>query len=858
MGNTSKEGGLNPQLKAKIDCLDKSQPYIWKLRLSEADFKEIETCLTKSVAANGGSHAHLLTVEWAMIVITYMAEWYKRRYQSGNTNDLLSLNSDELKQLWEVSGISKKVFVYRDDNGSMRWQYSTYVLGGLAIHHELNRNDNGRFLKGLCRIYHGENFTLENLDDATRAVAFRESISRKHSLYEYMKEILNGQLPFNEDELKNGSSDVNRFVAAIKSANDEILKLKFRFEWVITFNPQYAGMTRKLRLWLKPEEVGGGLHQYLRYDRVHLWGVTNPEQKKQLKVALSFWDGDTEIVKADFENPLINYSNTGESETGFLSWGVDDYAVCHHVPTRHFTKIQVKVQDEDGLEYVAQEQQTTEYMQLWRKSSIEDEWTSTNNAQKETALVFSSLCRLDINESCLGQIHLKPFTDKVYGKSKEYGWFYIYDNVTLVDERGRCSTFYNRIGYDQITSHLYLNTISYKNGGKVEHWYIDDPDYSDEPEAEELPLIFKREDVIVRHFETKDAIKDARPETEGPAENVEYKQSNGRHTPWTAEDKPAYGVVQLRITIKDKPFNYSAIYLPPLEDTDPVVRVFDTHDIKYMNISEEPQAYHDDIQQDGTPLFPYVGIKIGQEDDYFLLNIYRPTLQKELCVDGRVVKYTENEVYIPYILKEELTLNDFSTEGFRSYSCNNLSSIYPHLEDVSNAHLDAWSNNRYIQATALDDTAPACLHVGFGQGQPDGHEQVEYYLWDYDKDKEPEPVDYKEEPAKNCLIFQSLKHLDKELTNIAPKRNFFAFGYGKVKARMSYVKCFDVAIEHRLHFFMLEPFTKLKGEDYLTLLYQPLLEAREGELSEQDKKGLLRLADEFQFNWEDFNIQIDY
>jgi hypothetical protein len=106
-----------------------------------------------------------------------------------------------------------------------------------------------------------------------------------------------------------------------------------------------------------------------------------------------------------------------------------------------------------------------------------------------------------------------------------------------------------------------------------------------------------------------------------------------------------------------------------------------------MNISEEPQAYHDDIQQDGTPLFPYVGIKIGQEDDYFLLNIYRPTLQKELCVDGRVVKYTENEVYIPYILKEELTLNDFSTEGFRSYSCNNLSSIYPHLEDVSNAHL---------------------------------------------------------------------------------------------------------------------------------------------------------------------------
>ena len=63
------------------------------------------------------------------------------------------------------------------------------MLGGLAIQHELNRHDKMKFLKGLCRIYHGENYTLENLDEASRAAAFRESIKRQHSLYEYMKVI---------------------------------------------------------------------------------------------------------------------------------------------------------------------------------------------------------------------------------------------------------------------------------------------------------------------------------------------------------------------------------------------------------------------------------------------------------------------------------------------------------------------------------------------------------------------------------------------------------------------------------------------------------------------------------------------
>lgn len=265
-------------LQDKIESLDITVPYVWRLRLSEADFNEIETCL-KIIVDKEGVTA-LSKSDNAIMTISYMAEWYKRRYQSGNKCELT--DGINLEELWDNAGISKKRYLYKDENGSKRWLYSIYVLGGLAIQHELARNDNMKFLKGLCRIYHGENYTLENLDEASRAVAFRESIKRQHSLYEYMRQILNGTMPFHEDDLADAGSDVNRFVATVKAANDEILKVKFRFEWQVTFSPQYTCMTRRLNVWLKPEEVGGELHQYLRYDRVHLWGVANPEKLHKL------------------------------------------------------------------------------------------------------------------------------------------------------------------------------------------------------------------------------------------------------------------------------------------------------------------------------------------------------------------------------------------------------------------------------------------------------------------------------------------------------------------------------------------------------------------------------------------------
>ena len=172
---------LSETLATKIAGFNTAEPYVWQLKLTAADFKELETSILDSIKAHG-SKAHLTTREWALKVVIYLAEWYKRCYASGNTNDKLALDSSDLQKIWENSGINPKHFVYRDDGGNRRWLYSIYVLGGLAIQHELGRGDNRRFLKTLCRIYHGEDVEFGKVDDINRAVAFRESIKREHSL----------------------------------------------------------------------------------------------------------------------------------------------------------------------------------------------------------------------------------------------------------------------------------------------------------------------------------------------------------------------------------------------------------------------------------------------------------------------------------------------------------------------------------------------------------------------------------------------------------------------------------------------------------------------------------------------------
>lgn len=848
---------MERRLKDKIAQLDISQPYVWRLRLTETDFTELETDLN-DVARNQGCQA-LVSEKYSLATVVYMAEWYKRRYQRGNKCDMV--DGLDLETLWTNAGISKKRYLYRDDNGNKRWLYSIYVLGGLAIKHELGRNDGMRFLKGLCRIYHGENYTLENLDDASRAVAFRESIKRQHSLYEYMKEILNGELPFDADDLNDETSEENRFVAIIKAANDEILRQKFRLEWAVNFSPEYGGMTRRLNIWLKPEEVGGGLHQYLRYDRVHLWGVPHPEQQQHLFIYIRFKNGDKVVGQSFDERPLITYLNHGVND--FVAFGVEKGVQIKHVPTCRFTWIEIIVKDDDSNEYLAQTQDTTEWLQLWRQGGYGDTWTSTRNDQKETALLFSNRCRLK-DATIVDSVIRKPFRDQEWGMSETWNWTYIYDSVTFLDEHGRKICLYNRNGYDQVTTRLYTDTIRYVSGGKVKHIYVEDTDSCDEYTTDEVPVIFGQEDIIVRHFLTKDDIRNAQPEADTVAEQIEYKTVGGRYEEWTTADEPPYGEVTLRVTVKGKPYLLTVAYLPGLNIGQPIQRDYENTLVRYRNFDKQETTIQDEIAMDGQTLNPTVTIQYGDDSDRYSIEVYRPTLIKEVLLDGEIIQYLrgDEKLRLPYIFKKRVRLNDFSKQGYQSYDCVGLGSIYrreliniDHNPSVGMAALAAWDADINYAGKLLDPMAPDSLTVCFGRAKNGARwEGQEALVWDYDCEKEPMATCPDAIPEFG-IIFQNLSKNKSLICNFPIQQDDDPWGFDDVVC--SITKSFEVANETGTYFFLMKPLRDLRQDEIIPELYQPLLLKREGKLTDKDKEGLVRLGEEFGFDWQAHKITFD-
>lgn len=528
------------------------------------------------------------------------------------------------------------------------------------------------------------------------------------------------------------------------------------------------------------------------------------------------------------------------------------------------------MKDDEGNEYLAQTQNTTEYIQLWRHGDYGETWSSTQNTQKETALLFSNRCKLK-DETITEDVYRKRFRDPKFGTTETWNWIYIYDCVSFVDDQGKEINLYNRIGYDQVTTRLYTDTIRYVGGGKVKHYYIDDPDISNDYDIDELPLIFGWEDVIVRHFATKDDILHAQPEEETEAEMIEYKQENGRYTEWTKMDEPPYGEVTLRATVKGKPLLFTVVYLPRLEIESPIKRDFESTLIKYKNVDGTEAELQDEIPMDGNPLSPTLPVRYGEDESYYEVDVYRPTLLKEVMLDGKIIEYLNDEekLNLPYIFKDRVQLNDFSEKGYQAYECSNLCNIYSQdfinisgNPSVGEAALNAWRNDNHYVGKLLDTMAPESLVVCFGNDQEQSSWKDEQALyWNYDEKTEPEPINPDEDADSKStgVIFQDISTTGNLQCNLGMDIDNDPWAWDDIDESVteSLLKCFEVANLFGTYFFLMKPLRDMDKDKIVSEIYEPLLEKRNGSLTPEDKQGLLRFAEESGFDWQEFNIHID-
>ena len=868
MPQTQEDIQLLQRLSSKVDqfrqLILRGRPYVWELRLSLEEFNVLESSIRNSISSHEGNHSHLLSKDFAPIVVIYLAEWYKRFYEGTNTideNKVLSLNTEELKNLYELAKIDKNTFVY-STSMTNRWQESLQVLGGLAVRAELNRDRNDRLLSSLCKMFHGNEVDFDIFTDNDRAVAFRESIVRQHSLYEYLKCILEKDnhgrrnLPFAPSDIRNEETCIPQFIDKIKDADWVAKKHKFDFEWVINYTASRNQMVRHLRVKLRPEEIGGGKKQYIGYDRLRRseWGVEHPEDVGRISFYLRFKNGRRYIQKeGENEEPLFKYHNTGSEVTGFLAVNTTDESIYTNVPVEQFDKVEI-VMKYDNSEKVVQELDVRDYIQVYGVSKNPHKFTDHTNTQAVTILIFSTAYHLTEEYKDL-PVEYARFRngDQV---SEEYCCCPINDKVIIADGENKeiLPPFYNRNGLYQVVTKKYLKTIKYKENLFVLYEYKDTDCDEDEREMQydDLAVMFGRTGLEVRHFSSKQA-SDYELVTGYTLEWL----SDKRYVNWNIE-APQQGEIKLRITVNGIEFKLRVYYVPftPTADiAEPIWR-----DFKNMRICTALDGVgniQDDFEQsllkkqpDTTPL------KIGTDDAKILIEVYRPVILRELSQkktgdeESRVVKYYQGDedIHIPLINCEQFSVRDFSKNGVKEYSVKKSDSLYYRFSTFNQINL---KSDVYTEEHSAKELLPEIsldyLKIYITKAMDNQSEQL--YAWDYKSP--PKAIENPNEMQGEGVVFQSLIKDDSPRDYKMPIiKKKSGWGGKKDSIEIDLLDCFETVAEHKTYFFLFNPLIKVVASQLqIPNIILPLIKKRNYQLTENDIDNLYKFAVHFHFDW---------
>ena len=846
------------ELRAKIDA---GRPYVWELRLSLDDFHTMETDINNSIKSHGGLHAHLLTEDFAIIVVMYLAEWYKRFYKGAETmddNKALSLNTEELKKLYELAKIDTNTFVYNasknPDKTSFRWLESLQVLGGLAVQAELKRDQTDPLLPLLCKIFHGEEIELDEVKDRNRAVAFQESIARQHSLYDYLDCILDKEkeMPFAKSDLKNEDTMIPELLKRIESADDLAKKDKFDFEWIITYTASLNQMVRHLRVKLKPEVIGGGKKQYIGYDRLRKpqWGIDHPEDVGRIMFYLRFKNGSQYVKKeCKGDRPLFQYHNTGSENTGFLSINKIDEEIFTDVPTDPFDKVEMVVRYDDKSK-VVQELLVNDYMQVYVLPKSSTRFSSRRNAQPVTAVIFSKDYRLadEYKDLPVEHAHFKN-GDTI---SEDYCWCPINDKVILVRFDGKevLPPFFNRSGLFQVVTKKYLKTIKYKENMYVLYKYIDADYDEDEIQEDTLPVMFGREGLQVIHFPTRQS-KDGVPVTEY---DLEW-QKGSRYVDWEKEE-PERGELKLRVTVKGIMFKLPVYYVPfsasPIHPQ-PIWRDFEHHRI--CTVLDGVDDIDDDFQQTtGEKQADTLPLEIGNDEAKILVDVYRPVILRELSQKGRdetkykVVEYCghHDDVCIPLLNCEQFSIRDFSENGVREYAIKGGSTIYYHFPSFNQTGLNVQNYLAEMPVSKLMPEIPLDylkIYLTKAVESP-----TNLYSWNYKE--APVHTEHWNDLQDEGIVFQSMIEDGTTRHYAMPNIKRGRSGWGGKKTVFDALFCFETVAEHKVYFFLFEPLLKCVASGrQIKDIALPLIIKRNHHLTEDDINHLYWFAVQFRFDW---------
>lgn len=835
-------------LENKLQKFDPKRPYIWELKITENEFHDLEDHVkASSLDASERSDA--------LKIVVYMAEWYKRRYTNSSKKGYQSVfggKAPDLEQAWDTLEIDKR-YLYTGESGQNLYTYSTFILSGLAIRFELQKNEKP-FLKALCRVYNNEDDSFDRIIDSNHSIAFKESIANKHCLYDFIDAIIMAneeieRLPFSVEDINDASTQIKTLVELIKNINAEIRKSKFRLEWIIQ-NPSGENIiVRYLRLWQNPEEKGK-LHHLLKTDRLKQWGFRKPEEMRYIEIGMRFLN-EEHVIQTIPE--VMYYRNTGNPEVGFIA-ECPSYAVCNDVPICKFNRIQI-ISYENGVELdkpILEESVDFETMQVYQTDENGYTWTSRVNSQNETSVLFSENWNISDN-SAYKEYEVKKYYNSKYGEGDSCRWSFVPTSVTLEDD-DEVKTFYNRQGTIHLLPNLHGSTIHYNDEGKVNVYH-----YKDEELVEDrLFLIQERKDISAIKTECNEEDRSTSIE-DLTIESYEYKdQTSGRYNTWSDDESPNPGYNTLRLTINGQPHIVEVFYAPDL-----ITRNLEENTISYFNYDANgkvAQIYSDkekieEAKFSRVKLEPTVTLDISSETvdnqiSYAKIQVYRPVELKEVSYFGKPYMYNDyGKLSIPYILRYGIEINVFGECGHRRYLGEDSENLYIELAEKNMRQGGQYQgiDDVEFEADGLPGEVSYIIRKSFTNNN-----RLRYLYWDFKEGTKPQSirdaVNFKME--SRSVIFQEQCKISENIGCEFKEQaaNPFARNNSKLE---SIINIFLTAVEFNQYFFYFSPLREFVNgisngnKDFWKEIYEPLINLRNYNLSAKDKAELLRFTDEF-------------
>lgn len=208
-------------LKDKLQRFNPKRPYVWELKITEDEFRSLEADLC-------GYTPDASKKDDALKMLVYLAEWYKRRYTNKAKKDYQKTFGDkkpDLEMVWKTLAIDNQ-YLYRGESEQKMFLYSTFILSGLAVKFERQKNEKP-FLRALCRVYNKEDESFDRVVDSNHSIAFKESIAQGHSLRDFLEAIITSQdnvdaLPFAKEDYDNPDTEVALLIELIREINYEL------------------------------------------------------------------------------------------------------------------------------------------------------------------------------------------------------------------------------------------------------------------------------------------------------------------------------------------------------------------------------------------------------------------------------------------------------------------------------------------------------------------------------------------------------------------------------------------------------------------------------------------------------------